>query len=430
MTGCSTIFSLIPKKEHTIYFDSNGGTSVVSITQMADSVIKEPDIPVRDGYFFCGWFLDNFRYHFETMPDMDITLRAEWKEEASLFEFGLHDDQSTLSITGYNGVYQTDIIIPDVFDSLPVTEIGSHAFQDLGLNSIVIGEGITDIGKGAFEGCFNIKEIVIPSSVEHIGNQAFMGCNSLEKVTFENNSKLQEICECAFYQCPNLSEISLPDSVRIIGNFAFMGCQVNVVSLPESLETLGCQAIEADVSLSSITLPDSLKNLEVGVFLGFEGLSTINVSPLNPYFESANGVLFSEDLSELVAFPKRKPGASYDIPATVTKIRDFAFEGCPTLTAITIPQDVTIIGTGAFKNCTNIREIILPGNITVIGNGTFLGCNSLQKINIPASVASIGYHNFQDCPNLTVYCETDQAPRGWADGWSDAAAVLWNQFSE
>ena len=68
---------------------------------------------------------------------------------------------------------------------------------------IVIPEGVTSIGWGAFDGCSNLTSITIPEGVTSIGESAFCGCSNLtiicqkdshaEKYAKENNIKYQYI---------------------------------------------------------------------------------------------------------------------------------------------------------------------------------------------------------------------------------------------
>ena len=59
---------------------------------------------------------------------------------------------------------------------IPTASAFQHR-QDL--TSIIIQDGVTSIGEGAFRGCSSLTSVTIPASVTSIGEGAFRGCSSL-----------------------------------------------------------------------------------------------------------------------------------------------------------------------------------------------------------------------------------------------------------
>lgn len=47
---------------------------------------------------------------------------------------------------------------------------------------VVIPQGVTRIGEGAFEGCSSLSGVVMPQGVMTIGESAFSGCTGLSSV--------------------------------------------------------------------------------------------------------------------------------------------------------------------------------------------------------------------------------------------------------
>ncbi len=84
----------------------------------------------------------------------------------------------------------------------------------------------------------------------------------------------------------------------------------------------------------------------------------------------------------------------------VTKIGDYAFEGCSSLQTISIPNNVSSIGSYAFRNCTNLVSINIPDGVTTISWYTFENCTSLTSITIPQSVTMIVFFAFKNCRSL------------------------------
>ena len=85
----------------------------------------------------------------------------------------------------------------------------------------------------------------------------------------------------------------------------------------------------------------------------------------------------------------------------MTSIGDFAFDGCTSLTSVTIPDSVTSIGDNAFQDCTSLTSVTIPDSVTSIGDNAFQDCTSLTSVTISDSVTSIGDRVFQRCTSLT-----------------------------
>lgn len=65
---------------YTVTFQSNGGSEIGNIQVEEGECVTEPEMPVREGYRFKGWYLDGERYDFQAFLTGDIILTAEWEE--------------------------------------------------------------------------------------------------------------------------------------------------------------------------------------------------------------------------------------------------------------------------------------------------------------------------------------------------------------
>ena len=84
----------------------------------------------------------------------------------------------------------------------------------------------------------------------------------------------------------------------------------------------------------------------------------------------------------------------------LSNINDNAFNGCSSLTSVTLPKSVTSIGDYAFNGCSNINSITFPEGLTSIGQSAFGGWTGLTTIILPESVTSIGEDAFNGCSGL------------------------------
>ena len=219
-----------------------------------------------------------------------------------------------------NGAFWHCSSLAEIVIPASVTSIGGLAFSGCGsLSSIVIPASVTSIGDGAFSGCGSLSSIVIPASVTSIGNRTFSGCGSLSSIVIPPS--ITSIGEGAFWGCGFLSSIVIPDSVTNIGNGAFNNC----------------------ASLQYLSIPKSVICLNGNPFADWNG----RLECLSPNFIYEDDVLFCKGKSKIISF-RNKNIESYVIPSSVTRIGDWAFYDCRSLSEVVIPSSVTSIGDSAF----------------------------------------------------------------------------------
>ena len=132
-------------------------------------------------------------------------------------------------------------------------------------NEVVLNEGLQKIGLDAFHGCKSLESITLPSTVTEIERGAFYNCINLRKVIF--NDGLKKIGRAAFYNCTSLSSIILPSTATEIGISAFEKCKhLREVVLNDGLQKIGHGAFYRCSSLSSITLPSTLNEIDHSAF--------------------------------------------------------------------------------------------------------------------------------------------------------------------
>ena len=350
-------------------------------------------------------------------------------------------------LTAYTGS-DVDVVIPG---DLGITAIGSGAFQDTSIQSVVIPEGVTEIRAAAFDSCSSLKSVTFPSTLKKIGTKAFRFCG-LTSVDIPGS--VESIGEYAFIYCDALANVNLHEGLKTVKAEAFSYCRsITEVRLPESLTVLEGRAFYNCSKLESVDIPGSVESIGTGAFSNCSALANVN---LHEGLKTIQPAAFSDctSLTE-VRLPESLTGLgnstfylcskleSVYIPGTVTTIPLSAFSMCSQLKTVRIGEGIAEIGLYAFSNCTKLQEITLPEGLTRIGMSAFAECSALTKVALPSSleyidsnafgnnyalrsivipenVSMMGDDIFKNCDSLTVgvypgsvaltYCQTNSIP--------------------
>ena len=81
-----TLYAKWRINSYQVNFDSQGGTEVLGYTALYQSSIEPPENPIKNGFVFVGWSLEQASdeiYEFDTMPGHDLLLYAIWEENTN-----------------------------------------------------------------------------------------------------------------------------------------------------------------------------------------------------------------------------------------------------------------------------------------------------------------------------------------------------------
>lgn len=262
-----------------------------------------------------------------------------------------------------------------------LTTIGNYAFSATGLTSVTLPATVTTLGTGAFSWCEELSSVDLSQyQGTSVPTEAFYYCpvtnikwgpniTSLGRLSFANTAlaaldlsetKITSLADSAFANCPYLASVTL-------GNIEYMGDRVFAASGQTSLRSvtfgegsteIGTNTFFAQVSLSEVNLPDSLKSLSVlgdGVFYGCMSLSSVDLTSL-------------------------------------TEIGANAFTGCSNLNGLELGS-VTKVGTQAFYGCMLLGNVEFPA-LTEVGSEAFYGCSALTSLDA-AQLKSVGDSAFE-----------------------------------
>lgn len=162
---------------------------------------------------------------------------------------------------------------------------------------------------------------------------------------------------------------------------------IHCVQVNAGVTSIGELAFYNLVNLESVTLPDTVKNIEKNAFHLCEKLSQIRLG---------SGVT-SIGIS---AFEGCRALHAVQLPQGLISIGDRAFYRCEALGGITIPSTVTELGNMVFGYCYRLAYARILAPVKALPDWFFYGCLSLAVVHLPQSVESIENKALSECPKL------------------------------
>lgn len=133
------------------------------------------------------------------------------------------------------------------------------------VTSIVIEEGITSVGSGAFSNFSKLKSVKLPETLEHIDADAFSYCYNLYSINIPDS--VQYIGNAAFYGTYFISKIT--DDYIVLGDgvlYDYQGKNADII-IPDGVKSITDKIFTSDSSITSVYIPGSVKRIGENAFL-------------------------------------------------------------------------------------------------------------------------------------------------------------------
>ena len=179
------------------------------------------------------------------------------------------DAEGTLTISGTGRMYDYEWPADRGGTTPPWL---ANKYRD-SIRALHVEQGITYIGRCAFDSCGNLSDVTLPTSLRIIGQCAFNDCTALRSIQLPEG--LTTIKEDAF-NAAGLVSITFPSTLRELRNGAFMNCEkLQSLRLPEGLTTIGVWAFYCNPNISSIYIPASVTTIGEEAFIYYNNLDTV-----------------------------------------------------------------------------------------------------------------------------------------------------------
>ena len=179
------------------------------------------------------------------------------------------DAEGTLTISGTGRMYDYEWPADRGGTTPPWL---ANKYRD-SIRALRVEQGITYIGRCAFDSCGNLSDVTLPTSLRIIGPWAFNDCTALRSIQLPEG--LTTIKEDAF-KAAGLVSITFPSTLRELRNCAFMNCEkLQSLRLPEGLTTIGVWAFYCNPNISSIYIPASVTTIGEEAFIYYNNLATV-----------------------------------------------------------------------------------------------------------------------------------------------------------
>ncbi len=339
----------------------------------------------------------------ETLTEGDYQYIIVTSDDLSEDDLAYGVTVGSARITGYTGT-TAGISLPATLGGKTVESIGSGAFSgNTAIQTVTIGSTYKVIGSEAFKNCTGLQQVLAAANVTAIYDSAFSGCSGLKSITFQTGSLLTTIGSYAFDGCTSLNNLSLPDGLETIGNYAFRNNDSLIsIEIPDSVTSLGGAAFFGCDSMRTAVIGDGVEAI-TNVYQ-YAGDNWGTDSWQNGAFEgciSLTSVTIGGSVSSIGQDCFAGSGlTSLSLPDNVLTIGEAAFMNCTSLKTVETGNGLTEIGVYAFKYDTAIESVTIGTNVLTIGNEAFRECDALITITIPSNVTTLGSAAFFHCDSL------------------------------
>ena len=123
---------------------------------------------------------------------------------------------------GRTALYMADRKARNISIAAGTEKIAAGAFKEEDIKSVILPDGLREIGRNAFRGCARLRKVAFPDRMTSIGTTAFTDCRSIKRVRLP--SRLLVLGAGAFRGCRGLRRVEADEGPEIVSRGAFKDC--------------------------------------------------------------------------------------------------------------------------------------------------------------------------------------------------------------
>ncbi len=283
------------------------------------------------------------------------------------------------SIKYNNSIYYSYPLdgILDLSSKYNLRSIPYSKFKNGSFTSVILPQGLKEIGSVAFQNCSNLKQIIIPATVNSIAYDAFdekcevlfeRGFNK-DEVTVENDSIIKDI---KIPQRRGTLDLSKFTEISEIGYNALRECKYDTIILPPNLKVIHNDAFQNCKNLKQINIPASVTFIADNAF--DDGCEVL----FERGFNKDEVTVENDSIIKDIKIPQRRGTLDLSNFTEISKILFTTFGGCRYDTIILPP---------------NLKDLITSKKI-------LFNCKNLKILKIPSPASEFDYSSLEPYFNL------------------------------
>ena len=271
--------------------------------------------------------------------------------------------------------------VPRQVQGHPVVGIDDNAFYGLSrIETIVLPKSVTTIGDNAFGNCPNLKFVIVKGELTSVGVDIFEGSDNwkYDTVSDGNGGKFIMFEDFLYKYDGQIKDNTIIKSENDKGKNEVPG--QNYLYIPSDVKELCSGSFKNQDGIVGVEVQSNYTKLEKEVFANCTNLKEVKINNITEISDSVFDGCFSLESIDL---------------SNVTSIGSYAFNST-NLSVVTLSNKLTAINERTFANCENLENINIPASVTKIGNYAFENDTKITKMKLSDDVSVLGIGAFKN----------------------------------